>query len=108
MGYFDAKGDKVNTFQLAVASDGESSYAIFLYPEAGIEWIRGEGKNGNMGDARAQAGIISGEGINFIFAESGSDQASGDPADYHSVGCSSHQELGKITDLLAKRWRSFH
>ena len=61
--------------QLAVASDGESSYAIFLYPEGGIEWIRGEGKSGNMGDARAQAGIISGEGINFIFEESGTDQA---------------------------------
>ena len=60
--------------QLAVASDGESSYAIFLYPEGGIEWIRGEGKSGNMGDARAQAGIISGEGINYIFPESGTDQ----------------------------------
>ena len=35
--------------QLAVASDGESSYAIFLYPEGGIEWIRGKGKSGNMG-----------------------------------------------------------
>ena len=49
---------------------------IFLYPEAGIERIRGEGKSGNMGDARAQAGIISGEGINSIFAESGTDQVS--------------------------------
>ena len=76
MGYYDAKDDKVNTFQLAVASDGESSYAIFLYPEGGVGWIRGEGKSGNMGDARAQAGIISGEGINYIFAESGKDQAS--------------------------------
>ena len=75
MGYYDAKDDKVNTFQLAVASDGESSYAIFLYPEGGVGWIRGEGKSGNMGDARAQAGIISGEGINFIFEESGTDQA---------------------------------
>ena len=27
-----------------------------------------------MGDARAQAGIISGEGINYIFPESGTDQ----------------------------------
>ena len=26
----------MNTFQLAVASDGESSYAIFLYPEVGL------------------------------------------------------------------------
>ena len=76
MGYFDAKGDMVNTFQLALASDGESSYAIFLYPEGGVGWIRGEGKSGSMGDARAQAGIISGEGINYIFAESGKDQAS--------------------------------
>ena len=59
-----------------MASDGESSYAIFLYPADGIEWIRGEGKSGNMGDARAQAGIISGEGINYIFKESGTDHVS--------------------------------
>jgi len=55
---FDRQQDKVNTFQLVMATDGSTSFAMFLYPEDGIQWIRGTGKNRNSADARAQAGIM--------------------------------------------------
>ena len=35
---------QTNTFQVLIASDGEDSFAGFLYPEGGIKWIKGEGK----------------------------------------------------------------
>ena len=31
--------------QLVLASDGETSFSVFLYPEGRIEWVRGQGKN---------------------------------------------------------------
>ena len=47
---------------------------MFLYPESGIEWVRGTGKNRNKQDAQAQAGFMSGEGESFLLAVSGKDQ----------------------------------
>ncbi len=47
---------------------------MFHYVDNGIQWIKGQGKNRNMPDARAQAGIISGEGRSFILKGSGFDQ----------------------------------
>ena len=47
---------------------------MFLYPESGIEWVRGTGKNRNQQDAQAQAGFMSGEGESFLLAVSGQDQ----------------------------------
>lgn len=40
-------------------SDGSDSYVEFIYPEGGIEWVRGVIGNGEGGlpDARAQAGL---------------------------------------------------
>ena len=64
----------MNTFQIVIASDSLSSFAILLYPDGGIEWIKAQGKNRNMPDARAQAGIISGDGRYFAIKGSGSDQ----------------------------------
>ena len=32
----------MNTYQLVIASDGESSYCLMLYPEDGLQWIKGQ------------------------------------------------------------------
>ena len=65
---------QLNTFQIVIASNADASYAFFLYPEGGIQWIKAQGKNRNMPDARAQAGIISGEGKSMSIKGSGKDQ----------------------------------
>ena len=59
---------------ISVSSHSES-YVIFNYPQNGIQWIKGQGKNKNMPDARAQIGIISGEGQHHLLKVSGYDQA---------------------------------
>lgn len=64
-----------NTFQLVIATDGEDSFVLLSYPEGGIEWIQGTGKNPNLPDARAQCGFVSGDGRYYIIKGSGSDQA---------------------------------
>ena len=55
-------------------SDQTDSYVIFNYPQSGLQWIKGLGKNRNMPDARAQVGIISGEGRHYLLPGSGYDQ----------------------------------
>ncbi|CAG7838551.1 unnamed protein product [Allacma fusca] len=75
VGYFDRKSDKLNTFQLVIASDGGDSYALFYYKK--IQWIQGTGKNPSLQDAKAQAGLISGNGPHhFTLKGSGTDQVS--------------------------------
>ena len=64
----------MNTFQIVIASDDSNSFVFFHYADRGIEWIKASGKNRNMPDARAQAGIISGEGTFFTLPGSGRDQ----------------------------------
>ena len=70
----DAGYLQTNIFQIIIASDGRESYTVFLYPESGIEWVRGTGKNRNQQDAQAQAGFLSGEGEFFLLPVSGQDQ----------------------------------
>lgn len=65
---------QVNTFQVVLASSSTETFCMLNYPENGIQWIKGQGKNRNMPDARAQVGIISGEGRHFILKGSGYDQ----------------------------------
>ena len=64
----------MNTYQVVIASNGRESYVILNYPQSGIQWIRGQGKNRNLPDARAQVGIISGEGRHYLLPGSGHDQ----------------------------------
>ena len=59
---------------MVVASDDSNSYVMFLYPQSGLQWIKGQGKNRNMPDARAQVGLISGEGRHLLLPGSGYDQ----------------------------------
>ncbi|KAJ8676735.1 hypothetical protein QAD02_012522, partial [Eretmocerus hayati] len=73
VGYFDGKKDKVNTFQVAISSNGTHSYAEFLYPENGIQWVQGESHPNGLPDAKAQAGIM-GDSKLYTLTGSGTDQ----------------------------------
>jgi nidogen (entactin) len=76
VGYYDKGADLANTFQLVVATDGNDSFVSFLFPDQGIQWIQGTGKNPNLPDARAQSGFVSGDGRFYLLKGSGSDQVS--------------------------------
>jgi nidogen (entactin) len=71
VGYHKAGSDKMNTFQAIVASNGNESYAIFLYPENGIEWIQAKSEPSGLSDARAQIGLTAEEGKAFVLKSSG-------------------------------------
>ena len=74
VGYYEEQTDKTNMVQLILASDGERTFSVFLFPEGGIKWVRGQGKNRNQLDPQAQAGFMSGEGQSFLLPPSGLDQ----------------------------------
>ncbi len=59
-----------------IATDGQDSFCLFGYPEDGIQWIQGVGKNPNVPDARAQVGFVSGDNRFYLLKGSGSDQVS--------------------------------
>lgn len=73
VGYFDAKNDKVNTYQVAISSNGTHSFVEFLYPNGGIQWIQGESHPNGLPDAKAQVGFMS-EGKMYTLKGSGTDQ----------------------------------
>ncbi|MBB5031428.1 nidogen-like domain-containing protein [Prosthecobacter vanneervenii] len=39
VGYYAQKVDKLNTFQAVVVTNGVTCYALFLYPENGVNWL---------------------------------------------------------------------
>lgn len=65
---------QVNTFQCILATDGSSSYAIFLYADGGLQWTssdRNGGING-LGGSPTRAGYDAGDGLrNFELPQSG-------------------------------------
>lgn len=71
VGYHKNGTNKLNTFQVAISSDGEDSFVEFLYPENGIQWIQGTGDQSGLPDARAQAGFTSSDGKYFTLPGSG-------------------------------------
>ncbi|GAB6025426.1 hypothetical protein CHUAL_011172 [Chamberlinius hualienensis] len=73
VGYYNSKGDKLNTFQLVLVTDGQSSFAYLLYAANSIQWIQSEGKTSGLPDAKAQAGFMSGDGRMFALHGSGTD-----------------------------------
>lgn len=74
VGYHRKRSDKINTFQVAIASNGEESFVEFLYPENGIQWIQGTGDESGLPDARAQAGFVGADGRYFNLPGSGKEQ----------------------------------
>lgn len=74
VGYHKKGVDKLNTFQVAIASDGDDSFVEFLYPENGVQWIQGTGDESGLPDARAQAGFVATDGRHYLLQGSGTDQ----------------------------------
>ncbi|XKL63994.1 hypothetical protein PGB90_006358 [Kerria lacca] len=75
VGYYDHKSDKVNTFQVVVASNETDSYVEFLYADDGIQWLQGDGQPGTgLPDAKAQAGFVAYNGRIRLLQGSGTDQ----------------------------------
>ncbi|XP_076672085.1 nidogen isoform X2 [Andrena cerasifolii] len=73
VGYYNERSDKMNTYQVAISSNGTHSYVELLYPENGIQWIQGESHPSGLPDAKAQAGFMS-EGRMYTLKGSGTDQ----------------------------------
>ncbi|XP_071641916.1 nidogen isoform X3 [Temnothorax longispinosus] len=73
VGYYNERNDKVNTYQVAISSNGTHSFVELLYPENGIQWIQGESHPNGLPDAKAQAGFMS-EGKMYTLRGSGTDQ----------------------------------
>lgn len=66
----------MNTFQAIVMTNEYDSYVEFLYPEGGIQWIKGTGSATSMPDALAQSGFVSADGRMVTLKGSGTDQIS--------------------------------
>lgn len=64
VGYYAQKVDKLNTFQLVLASDGMRTYTMFKYPDGGIKWTDGDASRGTY----ANIGFDAGDGVNFYNA----------------------------------------
>ena len=50
-----------------LATDGSRSFAIFLYPDDGIQWTTGDSNDGykGLGGTAAQVGYDAGDSINY-------------------------------------------
>ena len=56
---------QTNTFQCVLATDGLTSFVIFLYADGEIQWTTGDasGGSGGLGGTPAQVGFNAGDGI---------------------------------------------
>jgi len=67
VGYYYRHTDKLNSFQVVVASNSAQSYIIFLYDQ--LQWTTGDASGGRrtgFGGTSARAGINGGLGVNAI------------------------------------------
>ncbi|XP_059616809.1 nidogen [Phlebotomus argentipes] len=71
VGHFDQKADALNTYQVALICGDRETYVEFLYPEGGLNWIKGDVGESGLPDVRAQAGFVSEEGEVFTLKGSG-------------------------------------
>jgi autotransporter-associated beta strand protein len=62
VGYYKQKADKLNTFQVVVASNGIESYVLFYYPQNGINWLLGDL---NTAAQLPSVGFDGGDGQNY-------------------------------------------
>ncbi|XP_012258472.2 nidogen isoform X1 [Athalia rosae] len=74
VGYYSEKSDKINTYQVAISSNGSHSFAEFLYPDEGVQWIQADFHPSGLPDAKAQAGVVARDGRMYTFKGSGTDQ----------------------------------
>ena len=59
VGYFPLKTDRLNTFQIVLATDESRSFVFFLYND--LQW-----NSSIFTDSYAQAGFNAGDGVNFM------------------------------------------
>lgn len=72
VGFYNAKSDKLNTFQLVLVTDGRNSFALFHYLDNGIDWMQSEGKLAPLLDPMPQAGFDGGRyGLSYLLDGSG-------------------------------------
>ena len=67
VGYYSSHTDLLNTFQLALATDGLDSFAVFNYLDDGMSWETGDasGGSGGFGGTEAVAGFDAGDDTNY-------------------------------------------
>ncbi|HEY3109314.1 MAG TPA: nidogen-like domain-containing protein [Chloroflexota bacterium] len=76
VGYFNAKTDKLNTFQLVMASDGVATLVAFNYPSGGINWTQASSMA--VTETYPRVGFDAGDGSSaFEVAGSGTAQVAG-------------------------------
>lgn len=73
-GYFNSRTDKLNTFQAAIICTEAETFVKLVYPENGIQWLRGEVGELGLPDIRAQAGFNSEDGRFFKLEGSGTEK----------------------------------
>jgi nidogen (entactin) len=75
VGYWNSMYDQTNTFQVVIASSGRDSYALFLYPDDGINWVKGQGKYAAQApDVPAQVGFDAGDNRrSYVLQNSGAE-----------------------------------
>ncbi len=58
---------QTNTFQCVMATDGVTSFVLFLYADGQIQWTTGDasGGIGGLGGTPAQVGFNAGDGVRF-------------------------------------------
>lgn len=76
VGYFDSKTDKLNSFQVALIANEERTFVHFIYPEGGLNWLRGEAGELGLPDIRAQVGFVAEDGSFYNLNGSGSENVS--------------------------------
>ncbi|XP_067632308.1 nidogen [Eurosta solidaginis] len=75
VGYFSAKSDKLNTFQVALIANESETFVQFIYAHNGINWLQGETGALGLPDIRAQAGFVAEDGRHYYIEGSGTDSA---------------------------------
>ncbi|XP_002089929.3 nidogen [Drosophila yakuba] len=75
VGYFDSKTDRLNTFQVALIANDQSTFVQFIYPDGGLNWVQGETAGLGLPDIRAQAGFVAEDGRFYTLNGSGSENA---------------------------------
>ncbi|CAD7078769.1 unnamed protein product [Hermetia illucens] len=73
VGYYSAKNDKVNTFQVAIICNEDETYVQFIYPPNGLNWFQAELGELGLPDIRAQAGFMSEDGRFYTVPGSATD-----------------------------------
>ena len=93
VGYFPEQVDEVNTFQCALATNGSSSYVMFLYLDNGINW--------NWADSREGIPALVGFNKGCVGDISDDDLSSGDDDMIGSAMCGVYDVLeGSMTQAV--------